>query len=166
MDTARTAVRHGAETWIYYRKDYGNMPANPVEVEETMRDGVHFRVFQAPVEVKKGSVVFCDCENVTDPQTGRVSTRIIEGTEHEEACDTLLTAISETPDFSVFEGCQPVWKETGWPEVTEDGQVLLEGIDNVFMAGDFLFGPRTVVEAVASARTAVNAIIARYGKKE
>ena len=43
MDASRTAVRHGAETWIYYRKDYGNMPANPIEVEEAMRDGVHFR---------------------------------------------------------------------------------------------------------------------------
>jgi glutamate synthase (NADPH/NADH) small chain len=130
-----------------------------------MRDGVHFRVFQAPVEVRKGSVVFCDCENVTHPETGKIVTRIIEGTEHEEECDTLLTAISETPDFKVFEGCEPVWNRWGWPEVTEEGQVRIEGIDNVFMAGDFLLGPKTVVEAVASARTAVNAIIARYGRK-
>lgn len=165
MDASRTAIRQGAETWIYYRKDYGNMPANPIEVEEAMRDGVHFRVFQAPVEVKKGSVVFCDCENVTDPETGKVSTRIIEGTEHEEVCDTLLTAISEKPDFSIFAGCEPVWDQRGWPEVNEDGQLLINGIDNVFTAGDFMLGPKTVVEAVASARRAVNSIIARYGRQ-
>ena len=162
MDASRTAVRHGAETWIYYRKDYGNMPANPIEVEEAMRDGVHFRVFQAPVEVRTGSVVFCDCENVTDPETGKVRTRIIEGTEHEVECDTLLSAISEKPDFSVFNGCVPLLNEKGDLIVNEDGLAGIEGIDNVYVAGDFLFGPKTVVEAVASARKAVDAIIARF----
>ena len=165
MDASRTAVRHGAETWIYYRKDYGNMPANPIEVEEAMRDGVHFRVFQAPVEVRTGSVVFCDCENVTDPETGKVRTRIIEGTEHEVECDTLLSAISEKPDFSVFNGCVPLLNEKGDLIVNEDGLAGIEGIDNVYVAGDFLFGPKTVVEAVASARKAVDAIIARFGLK-
>ena len=165
MDASRTAVRHGAETWIYYRKDYGNMPANPIEVEEAMRDGVHFRVFQAPVEVRTGSVVFCDCENVTDPETGKVRTRIIEGTEHEVECDTLLSAISEKPDFSVFNGCVPLLNEKGDLVVNEDGLAGIQGIDNVYVAGDFLFGPKTVVEAVASARKAVDAIIARFGQK-
>ena len=165
MDASRTAVRHGAETWIYYRKDYGNMPANPIEVEEAMRDGVHFRVFQAPVEVRTGSVVFCDCENLTDPETGKVRTRIIEGTEHEVECDTLLSAISEKPDFSVFNGCVPLLNEKGDLIVNEDGLAGIEGIDNVYVAGDFLFGPKTVVEAVASARKAVDAIIARFGQK-
>ena len=162
MDASRTAVRHGAETWIYYRKDYGNMPANPIEVEEAMRDGVHFRVFQAPVEVRTGSVVFCDCENVTDPVTGKVRTRIIEGTEHEVECDTLLSAISEKPDFSVFNGCEPVLDEKGDLVVDENGLASIQGIDNVYVAGDFLFGPKTVVEAVASARKAVDAIVARF----
>ncbi|MBQ9193935.1 MAG: FAD-dependent oxidoreductase [Bacteroidales bacterium] len=162
MDASRTAVRLGAETWIYYRKDYGNMPANPLEVKEAQRDGVQFRVFQAPVEVRDGSVVFCDCQNETDPETGRIVTRIIEGTEHEVECDTLLTAISERPDFSLFKDCEPVWNKDGCPEVAEDGQVNITGIDNVYVAGDFLLGPKTVVEAVASARKAVNAIIDRF----
>ena len=166
MDASRTAVRQGAETWIYYRKDYGNMPANPIEVEEAMRDGVHFRVFQAPVEVRTGSVVFCDCENVTDPETGKVRTRIIEGTEHEVECDTLLSAISEKPDFSVFNGCEPILNEKGDLVVDENGLAGIQGIDNVYVAGDFLFGPKTVVEAVASARKAVDAIIARFGAGE
>ena len=166
MDASRTAVRQGAETWIYYRKDYGNMPANPIEVEEAMRDGVHFRVFQAPVEVRTGSVVFCDCENVTEPETGKVRTRIIEGTEHEVECDTLLSAISEKPDFSVFNGCEPVLDEKGDLVVDENGLASIQGIDNVYVAGDFLVGPKTVVEAVASARKAVDAIIARFGAGE
>ena len=136
MDACRTAVRQGAETWVYYRKTFENMPANPMEVEEAKADGVQFKVFQAPVEVKDGGVVFRDCENVVPEDGGRVVTRIIEGTDHFVECDTLLVAISEKPD----------------PELLE----AAEGLKNVYKAGDFLTGPATVVEAVASARAAVN----------
>ena len=139
MDACRTAVRQGAETWVYYRKTFENMPANPLEVEEAKADGVQFKVFQAPVEVKEGGVVFRDCENVVPEDGGRVITRIIEGTDHFVECDTLLLAISEKPD----------------PELLE----AAEGLKNVYKAGDFLTGPATVVEAVASARTAVNEMI-------
>ena len=135
MDACRTAVRQGAETWVYYRKTFENMPANPMEVEEAKADGVQFKVFQAPVEVKEGGVVFRDCENVVPEDGGRVITRIIEGTDHFVECDTLLVAISEKPD----------------PELQEAAQ----GFKNVFSAGDFLTGPATVVEAVASAHKAV-----------
>ena len=139
MDACRTAVRMGCETWVYYRKTFENMPANPLEVEEAKADGVQFKVFQAPVEVKDGGVVFRDCENVVPEDGGRVVTRIIEGTDHFVECDTLLVAISEKPD----------------PELLE----AAEGLKNVYKAGDFLTGPATVVEAVASARTAVNEMI-------
>ena len=141
MDACRTAVRQGAETWVYYRKTFENMPANPLEVEEARADGVQFKLFQAPVEVREGGVVFCDCENVQPEDGGRVVTRIIEGTEHFVPCDTLITAISEKPD----------------PELTEAARQL----DNVFLAGDFLTGPATVVEAVATAKTAVEDILAK-----
>ena len=136
MDACRTAVRQGAETWIYYRKTFENMPANPLEVEEAKADGVQFKVFQAPVEVKENGVVFRDCENVVPQDGGRVITRIIEGTDHFVECDTLLVAISEKPD----------------PELQQAAQ----GLRNVFLSGDFLTGPATVVQAVASARAAVN----------
>ncbi|MBQ3813854.1 MAG: FAD-dependent oxidoreductase [Bacteroidales bacterium] len=138
MDACRTAVRRGAETWVYYRKTFENMPANPMEVEEAKADGVQFKVFQAPVEVKEGGVVFCDCENVQPEDGSRVITRIIEGTEHFVPCDTLITAISEKPN----------------PALREEAQ----GMPNVWLCGDFLTGPATVVAAVASARSAVEEI--------
>ena len=139
MDACRTAVRQGCETWVYYRKTFENMPANPLEVEEAKADGVQFRVFQAPVEVREGGVVFRDCENVVPEDGGRVVTRIIEGTDHFVECDTLLTAISEKPDPVLLEAAR--------------------GLENVWLAGDFLTGPATVVEAVASARQAVSSLM-------
>ena len=139
MDACRTAARRGSETWVYYRKTFENMPANPLEVEEAKADGVQFRVFQAPVEVREGGVVFRDCENVVPEDGGRVVTRILEGTDHFVECDTLLTAISEKPDPVLLEAAR--------------------GLENVWLAGDFLTGPATVVEAVASARQAVSSMM-------
>ena len=154
MDACRTAQRLGAETWVYYRKTFENMPANPLEVEEAKEDGVQFKVFQAPVEVKDGGVVFRDCENVVPEDGGRVITRIIEGTDHFVECDTLITAISETPDFGLFQGSAAVLGEDGWPILDESQRV--QGYPNVWVAGDFCLGPKSVVEAVASARIAVD----------
>jgi len=154
MDACRTAQRLGAETWVYYRKTFENMPANPLEVEEAREDGVQFRVFQAPVEVKEGGVVFRDCENVVPEDGGRVITRIIEGTDHFVACDTLITAISEKPDFRLFDNTSAVMGEDGWPLLDESQRV--QGLPNVWVAGDFCLGPKSVVEAVASARIVVD----------
>ena len=161
MDACRTAVRSGADTWVYYRKTFENMPANPMEVEEAKADGVQFRVFQAPVEVLDGCVVFRDCRNETDPETGKLVTKILDGTDHEVPCDVLMPAISEKPDFGVLAGApwQPnVWK---WP-VTDEGNRMAfqdDGPANVFVAGDFTLGPKTVVEAIVSARTATDGIM-------
>jgi NADPH-dependent glutamate synthase beta subunit-like oxidoreductase len=104
-------------------------------------------------------VVFRDCENVVPEDGGRVVTRIIEGTDHFVECDTLLTAISEKPDFKIFGKAPVVFNEAGWPEVSEGQKV--SGLKNVWVAGDFCLGPKTVVEAVASARTAFMDILAQ-----
>lgn len=154
MDACRTALRQGAETWVYYRKTFENMPANPLEVDEAKAEGVKFAVFEAPVEVRQGGVVFRKCENVVPEDGGRVVTRIIDGTDHFVECDSLITAISEKPEFGLLDGA--VFGEDRWPLVADNG--LVSGFENVYLAGDFRLGPKTVVEAVASARLVVDSL--------
>lgn len=162
MDASRTAVRRGHDTWIYYRKTFENMPANPLEVEEAKQDGVQFRVFQAPVEVREHSVVFRDCENVKD-ENGKTVTKILDGTDHEVPCDTLLVAASETIDLAVFNEHLPEMNQWHFPETNE---VNRTSFGNVFVAGDFILGAKTVVEAVQSAKTAVHGMLALMGVAE
>ena len=162
MDACRTAVRSGADTWVYYRKTFENMPANPMEVEEAKADGVSFRVFQAPIEVRDGGVVFRDCQNETDPETGKLVTKILDGTDHEVPCDVLMPAISEKPDFGILAGAPwlpNVWK---WPVTDDTNRMSFQDSApaNVWVAGDFTLGPKTVVEAVGNARTATDGILA------
>ena len=154
MDAARSAKRMGKDTYVYYRKTFENMPANPIEVEEAIAEGVKFEVFEAPVEVKDSSVIFRKCENVTD-ENGKLRTKILENTDHEVTLDALLVAAGETIDLSVFGDELPELNKWHYPEVDETNMTSFDG---VFVAGDFILGAKTVVEAIASTKTAVNGI--------
>ena len=154
MDAARSAKRMGKDTYVYYRKTFENMPANPIEVEEAIAEGIKFEVFEAPVEVKDSSVIFRKCENVTD-ENGKLRTKILENTDHEVTLDALLVAAGETIDLSVFGDELPELNKWHYPEVDETNMTSFDGI---FVAGDFILGAKTVVEAIASTKTAVNGI--------
>lgn len=154
MDAARSAKRMGKDTYVYYRKTFENMPANPIEVEEAIAEGVKFEVFEAPVEVKDGSVIFRKCENVID-ENGKLRTKILENIDHEVTLDALLVAAGETIDLSVFGEELPELNKWHYPEVNETNMTSFDG---VFVAGDFILGAKTVVEAIASTKTTVNGI--------
>ena len=154
MDAARSAKRMGKDTYVYYRKTFENMPANPIEVEEAIAEGVKFEVFEAPVEVKDSSVIFRKCENVTD-ENGKLRTKILENTDHEVTLDALLVAAGETIDLSVFGEELPELNKWHYPEVDETNMTSFDG---VFVDGDFILVAKTVVEAIASTKTAVNGI--------
>lgn len=141
MDASRTALRKGCDTTVYYRKTFANMPANDGEVREALAEGVKFRLFRVPVAIRGGVAIMRACENyVTDE--GKLRTRMLAGRDYGEPFDHMIVAISETVSHDV----------TGGLAVDD----LPEG---VFVAGDFMTGPRTVVEAVATAKTAVGGIL-------
>ncbi len=158
MDACRTAKRLGHDTHVYYRKSFENMPANSLEVSEAVDEGIEFHLFEVPVAVRGNKAVMRRCENVTGPD-GRISTKMIEGTDYEVEFDSMLVAISASVDYSIF-GEDGIKMENKRP-VTDDGQQT--SLPGVFIAGDFILGPATVVEAVASAKTAVEGITAFLG---
>ena len=150
MDACRTARRLGHDTHVYYRKSFGNMPANSLEVRDAVEEGVEFHLFEVPIAIKGHKAVMRRCENVTKPD-GRISTRMLDGTDHEVEFGSMLVAISASVDYSVFGGIDKIKNEGGRPVTDEFQQTSIPG---VFLAGDFILGPATVVEAVASAKTA------------
>ena len=174
MDACRTANRKGHDTYVYYRKSYENMPANSAEVKEAIEEGVKFHIFEVPVAIRDHKAVMRRCENVTSAD-GRVSTKMmdagcsvgmvdkekmIDGTDHEVEFDSMLVAISANVDLGIFGGQENIKIERGWPVTDELQQTSMPG---VFLAGDFILGPATVVEAVASAKKAVKGILKHLG---
>jgi len=156
MDVSRTLVRLGHHTINYYRKDFHNMPANSREVKEAKEEGVEFRVLQTPVEIKvsggRNIAVTRDCRTVMNPD-GTPSTEILPGTDKEVEFDDMIQAVSETVDYGMFSGSKA-------PDCAKSGAPIVNGLQqtslpDVFIAGDFLLGPKTVVDAVHSAHIAV-----------
>ena len=110
MDACRTAVRKGCDTTVVYRKTFENMPANPVEVREAQEEGVRFETFAVPVSVRSEDgrtfAVVRSCENYTR-EDGRLATRILEGTDRELPFDSMIVAVSQSADRSLFGGTDP-----------------------------------------------------------
>ena len=148
MDACRTAVRRGCDTTDIYRKAFENMPANPAEVQEAKEDGVKFQIFTVPVEIRKKDgqtfAVVRSCENYTR-EDGSLATRILAGTDRELPFDSMVVAIGQSADKTLYAGADPA------------------DMPDVFTAGDFALGPRTVVEAVRNAKEAVEKIAAYLG---
>lgn len=159
MDASRTAKRNGSDVTIVYRKTFENMPANSIEIEDTRNDGVNFELFQVPVAVRtegdKCFAVIRNCENVTDESTGKVRTRMIEGTDHEMEFDSMIVAISENVDYSIIKDIEAETDSKGYVITDDSGMTSVPGI---FLCGDYLTGPLTVVQAVASAKKTVEGI--------
>ncbi len=156
MDACRTAIRKGCDTYVYYRKSFEDMPANSSEVKEAQEDGVKFVLFRVPVAIKEGNVaVMRLCENIVN-ETGKVTTRMIEGFDEQVVFDHMIVAISEKMDYTLFGQQTIAFAGNGRPVTNERQQTSLP---DVFLAGDYLLGPKTVVEAVASANKAVEGIL-------
>jgi len=158
MDASRTAIRTGAKVINFYRKSYENMPANSQEVTEAKEDGVEFRILQTPVEIKvvdgQNIAVIRDCKN-TFHADGTIYTKIIDGTDHDVPFDDMIVAVSESVDYSIFGDEKPQTDSKGWPIVNGLQQTSFH---DLFLAGDFLLGPKTVVMAVQTAKIAAQGI--------
>ena len=136
MDAARAAKRiPGVEkVSLVYRRTKRYMPADQEELEFALEDGVEFMELLAPVGVKDGVLTCAVMELGAPDESGRRSP-VDTGRRLEVPCDTLIAAVGERIDESVDVG--------RWPVI-----------------GDRKRGPATVVEAIADALEAVQAIVA------
>ena len=158
IDVARTLRRLGARPVVIYRRSRKEMPAFKDEVEKAVEEGVTFRFLTLPVALAEaqGKIrVDCVRMKLTSPDaSGRRRPVARPGSEFTVTFDALIRAIGEEPDTGLLPG---ELQKKG----LKGGQVLGP---RVFAAGDFLTGPSTVVEAVASGREAARLIGVSLGE--
>ncbi|MFQ5870945.1 MAG: FAD-dependent oxidoreductase [Candidatus Geothermarchaeales archaeon] len=159
MDAARTALRLGAETTVVYRRSEREMPVDPEQYQEAKEEGVGFIFLMTPWRIMgEGRVSAMECQRMRlgeQDESGRRRPVAIDGAIELLPVDSVLVAIGERPDLSLFPGAL---KTTRWgtPVVDESYATNLEG---VFAAGDVVTGPSTIVEAMAAGRGAARAIV-------
>jgi NADPH-dependent glutamate synthase beta subunit-like oxidoreductase len=149
MDVARTLRRLGAEPVVLYRRSRDEMPAFRDEVEKAKEEGIAFKFLTLPtaaLKVKGKIALTCMRMKLGAPDaSGRRQPVPKPGSEFTVTFDAVIKAIGEEQDTSLlpleFRKIRPKGKASA----------LLLG-KNLFTGGDFVSGPSTVIEAVASGR--------------
>ena len=164
MDCARVARRLGADATLLYRRTQAEMPALPMEQEETMEEGVEFRFLTAPTEVivdEKGRATHLRVISMKlgDPdESGRRRPVPVEGSEENLPFDLIISAIGQDPDISCIEEEPEKPETTRWNTFVYDEKTNVTSTEGVFAAGDCAFGPDTVIQAVGEGQRAAKAI--------
>ena len=168
MDACRTAVRLGAkEVYNIYRRTKDEMPADMVEIEEAEEEGVIFKNLTNPIEVVKDEnghvkeVVLQVMELGEPDASGRRKPVPVEGKTETLAIDTMILAIGQAVDASVFD-CDKTRKNA----IAYDPETFMTSIPGVFAGGDCGNDKISIaIEAIADARKASDSIDAYlYGE--
>ena len=134
-DAAGVARREGAAVTILYRRTREEMPAIEREIEEALEENIRIEYLAAPAKIIRddsGKVVKMAIQHMElgEPDdSGRRRPVPIEGKITEINCDTVITAVSQSPDTDSL----GAFDETGWMEVDEFGKT---GVDKVWSGGD------------------------------
>jgi len=127
------------------------MPADREEIDEAVREGIKIQFLTAPVRMlgDKGRVAGLECvrTELKDADAfGRRKPVPLEGSEFVLKADSIISAVGQQSDYGVL------------GSYATDRESLGTTGKNVFVAGDFVNGPTTVVEAMASGKMAAEAV--------
>ena len=166
IDTARTAIRLGAESvTVVYRRTREEMPAYAEEIEEAEHEGVTIKVLTAPVEIvgEAGRVSGLKCQAMAlgeFDRSGRRRPRAATEAPFILAADQVITAIGQKLEpAEILDGLPVTLNSSGFLAVDpHTGRTSLEWL---YSGGDAALGPSSVVEAVAGGERSAVAIDAQ-----
>ena len=161
VDSARSALKiDGVEkVFIIYRRTEDEMPADKEEYERARVEGVVFKPLLLPESFSKTGILKCRKMTLGTPDSsGRKRPVPTEETE-EITVDSVISAIGEYTDSKFLSACGLKIEKNNRPHANPE--TLETNLKNVFIGGDAFRGPSTVVESIADARKAVEAITKR-----
>jgi formate dehydrogenase major subunit len=166
MDCARTSWRLGAaKVIILYRRTKAEMPADKIEIEDCLHEGIEIMELAAPIGVVKdgGRLKALRCIRMVlgEPDaSGRRRPVPLEGSEFELPCAMAIASIGQAPLLRGLEkvGAAEVGT-TRWGTYKVDLATMRTGVEGVFAGGDAADdGPTVVIDAIADGQFAARAI--------
>ena len=152
MDAARAAKRVCSveNVTIVYRRTKKYMPADEEELAMAVGEGVEFLELSAPVKHENGVLTARKMILGKPDESGRRSPVETDELINIKA-DTVIAAVGESVDSEFFTSQGIETDKKGRPSFKTN-------INNVYVAGDALRGPSTVVECIADAKAFCEAI--------
>lgn len=158
VDISRTALRTAGVESVHLcsLESLEDLPADDLEIIEGDEEGVIRHHSIGPKEIllrddgSVESVVFQRCMRVFD-QHGRFSPEFDEGDLTTIEADRVIWSIGQRPDVSFMESAPDIeMTERGLPRY--DPATMRTTAEDVFMAGDITYGPKLLIDAVASGK--------------
>ena len=159
MDCVRTAQRTEGvdEAVIVYRRTEPHMPATQHEVNLVRAEGLTMHELLAPISYD-GTTLHCEEMTLSDEGASGRRSVVGLGTFVDLPFDTVIGATGATVETGPYARNGLAQNARGLAEVDASFQ---SSVDDVYVIGDGRLGPSTIVHAVADAKTAVRAILAR-----
>jgi formate dehydrogenase major subunit len=166
MDVARTSWRLGADkVIILYRRTKDEMPADRMEIEDCIAEGIEIMELAAPVGIVKDGAKLkalrCIRMKLGEPdKSGRRRPIPLEGSEFELPCNMAVSAIGQATALDgLTELAGAKVGLTKWNTFVIDPETLATNVKGVFSGGDAADdGPTVVIDAIADGQRAARAI--------
>jgi NADH-quinone oxidoreductase subunit F len=161
IDSARTALRRGAEVTVFYRRERKDMPAIEEETRAAKEEGVRFVFLAAPHRVvgdQKGNIKAIEIvktrlgEYDSSGRRRPVNTDEIQRYE----CDSVIYAVGETVDLDFARASGFSLKENG--TIAADRFTLETSRPRFYAGGDVITGASNVSNAMAYGKQAARNI--------
>jgi glutamate synthase (NADPH/NADH) small chain len=163
MDSARTAVRLGAEkVYLIYRRSEKEMPARVEEVHHAKQEGIEFHLLQNPTRIigdenSRVKAIEClDHELGKPDESGRRRPVPIEGSEFTIDLDTVIVAIGNGAN-PLIQQTTPDLEFNKWGNIVVD-ENCKTSMEGIYAGGDIVLGAATVILAMGQGRIAAAAI--------
>ena len=168
MDSARTALRMGANVKLVYRRGREEMPARKEEINHAEEEGVEFLLLANPVEIigdEQGNVKAVKCSEMQlgEPDaSGRRSPIPVEGSEFTVDCDEVIVALGTTPN-PIIKRSMPSLETTTKGTIVADENGLTN-IPRLYAGGDAMTGAATVILAMGAGKRSAQAILKSFSE--
>ena len=168
MDSARTALRMGANVKLVYRRGREEMPARKEEINHAEEEGVEFLLLANPVELigdEQGNVKAVKCIEMQlgEPDaSGRRSPIPVEGSEFTVDCDEVIVALGTTPN-PIIKRSMPSLETTKKGTIVADENGLTN-IPRLYAGGDAMTGAATVILAMGAGKRSAQAILKSFSE--
>jgi NADPH-dependent glutamate synthase beta subunit-like oxidoreductase/ferredoxin len=163
MDCARTAIRLGSESSVYYRRSHTEMAVTKDEIDELVHEKIPLELMVGPVAylgngaARVEQMRFVRNELGEPDASGRRRPVPVPGSEFEVGVDTILLATGQWQDTSWLDSAvaPQVLDENGW---IPRGSPVDTARPGLFLAGDYSIGASTLIEAIGHAKECARAV--------
>jgi glutamate synthase (NADPH/NADH) small chain len=163
MDSARTALRLGAEVHLIYRRTRDEMPARTEEIEHAEEEGIVFDLLANPKQIigdEEGwvkEIEVIDMELGEPDASGRRRPVPIDGSERRIPVDVVIVSVGTNANPLLTKSTSGL-DLTKWGNIVADEHTLATSKKGVFAGGDIVTGAATVILAMGAGKTGARSI--------